>query len=464
MHKRHKIIVNFLRLSFVSLFFLLTSFSLQAQDEKRTVSLQDAINLALKQHRDAVNASLDVENSEYQIMEVRSRALPQVSLNGTLNYSPLLQKSALPNIFGPNPNPDETILVAFGQKWNSTAGVNLTQNIFDKSVFTGLKAARTTREFYQLNKQLTSENIIEAVASAYYQVLVQRHKVGLLDTTIANAEKIQGVMKGLYDNGLAKKIDLDRMEVNISNLISQRQQLMNAVTLLENQLKFLMGEDINTAIIIPEENLDAIVPVAVPLTETAAVDNRTELQLLKKQEQLLVLQKESYKSALYPTLSLSANYSYMGMGNTFPVFKGKDDGVNWFDFSTISLNLRIPLFSGFANKARIQQADISLRKNRADQNYTKLALSLEFENAKTQINNNLITINHQRRNLELAREVFENTHNNYLNGLASLTDLLDAENSLTEANNNYSQALLDYRLAEIRMLKANGRLETLINK
>src|SRR5690606_18896478 len=247
-------------------------------------------------------------------------------------------------------------------------------------------------------------------------------------------------------------------------LISQRQQLMNAVTLLENQLKFLMGEDINTAIIIPEENLDAIVPVAVPLTETAAVDNRTELQLLKKQEQLLVLQKESYKSALYPTLSLSANYSYMGMGNTFPVFKGKDDGVNWFDFSTISLNLRIPLFSGFANKARIQQADISLRKNRADQNYTKHALSLEFENAKTQINNNLITINHQRRNLELAREVFENTHNNYLNGLASLTDLLDAENSLTEANNNYSQALLDYRLAEIRMLKANGRLETLINK
>lgn len=464
MHKRHKIIVNLLRLSFVSLFFLLTSFSLQAQDEKRTVSLQDAINLALKQHRDAVNASLDVENSEYQIMEVRSRALPQVSLNGTLNYSPLLQKSALPNIFGPNPNPDETILVAFGQKWNSTAGVNLTQNIFDKSVFTGLKAARTTREFYQLNKQLTSENIIEAVASAYYQVLVQRHKVGLLDTTIANAEKIQGVMKGLYDNGLAKKIDLDRMEVNISNLISQRQQLMNAVTLLENQLKFLMGEDINTAIIIPEENLDAIVPVAVPLTETAAVDNRTELQLLKKQEQLLVLQKESYKSALYPTLSLSANYSYMGMGNIFPVFKGKDDGVNWFDFSTISLNLRIPLFSGFANKARIQQADISLRKNRADQNYTKHALSLEFENAKTQINNNLITINHQRRNLELAREVFENTHNNYLNGLASLTDLLDAENSLTEANNNYSQALLDYRLAEIRMLKANGRLETLINK
>src|SRR5690606_39768336 len=117
------------------------------------------------------------------------------------------------------------------------------------------------------NKQRTSQNLIGAVASAYYQAPVQRQQVGLPDTTIANAEKIQGVMKGLYDNGLAKKIDLDRMEVNISNLISQRQQLMNAVTLLENQLTFLMGEDINTAIIIPEENLDAIVPVAVPLTE-----------------------------------------------------------------------------------------------------------------------------------------------------------------------------------------------------
>lgn len=455
--------MNFLyKTLFVSLIFFISTFNIQAQDSLRVVSLKDAINQALTEHRDAINSSLDVENSEYQIMEVRSRALPQVSVNGTLNYSPLLQKSALPNIFGPNPNPDETILVAFGQKWNSTAGINLTQNIFDKSVFTGLKAARTTREFYQINKQLTSEQIIESVASAYYQVLVQRQKVGVIDSTINNAGKILSIMKGLYENGLARKIDIDRMEVNIANLNSQRQQLTNAVSLLENQLKFLMGENVSTEFIIPDENFDAIVPKAVAKTETAAIDNRTEMQLLKKQAQLLEFQKESYKSANYPTLSLSGNYSYMGMGNSMPLFKGKDQGVNWFDFSTISLNLRIPIFSGFANKARIQQADISIRKNKADQDYTRQALNLEFENAKTQINNSLITINNQRRNLELAREVYENTHNNYLNGLAGLTDLLDAENSLTEANNNYSQALLDYRLAEISMLKANGNLETLI--
>jgi outer membrane protein TolC len=269
-------------------------------------------------------------------------------------------------------------------------------------------------------------------------------------------------MKGQYENGLARKIDIDRLEVNIANLSSQRQQLLNAVTLLENQLKFLMGEKITTEISIPHENFEAIVPKAVAKTDPAFVENRTELQILKKQEELLHYQKESYKAANYPSLSLSGNYSYMGMGNSFPVFKGADNGVNWFGFSTISLNLRVPIFTGFANKSKIQQADISLRKNIEDQEYTRLALSLEYENAKTQINNNLITINNQRRNLELAKNVFNNTNNNYMNGLATLTDLLDAENSLTEANNNYSQALLDYRLGEIKLLKANGELETII--
>jgi outer membrane protein TolC len=96
----------------------------------------------------------------------------------------LLQKSALPNIFGANPNPEETILVPFGQKWNANAGISLSQNLFDKSVFTGLDAAKATREFYKLSAQLTEEQVIEQVATSYYQVLVQRQQISVIDSTI----------------------------------------------------------------------------------------------------------------------------------------------------------------------------------------------------------------------------------------------------------------------------------------
>lgn len=427
------------------------------------LNLKDALKYALEANQNAKKAKLDVENSEYQIDEVRSQALPQVNGNGGLTYNALLQKSALPNIFGANPNPNETILVAFGQKWNANAGVSFTQNLFNKSVFTGLDAAKAAREFYKISQQLTEEQVLEQVATNYYQVLVQRQQIGVLDSTIKNTQKVQRIIDGQYKNGLAKKIDLDRIAVSISNLESQRQQLINGVALLENQLKFYMGMPINTPIIIPDAEIRSIQPQAVGMNETINVDDRTEVRLLKQQEDLLNYKKESIKAEYYPSLSLSGNYSYQGLGNTVPLFKGQSSGVNWVDASAVSLNLRIPIFNGGATKSRIKQTEVSIKKLNEDIANTTLGLNLAFENAKTQINNSIVTLNAQKKNVQLAQEVFSNTQNNYNNGLATLTDLLNAETSLTEANNNYSSALLNYRVAEIQLIKSQGGLKSLIN-
>ncbi|NTS40397.1 TolC family protein [Flavisolibacter sp. BT320] len=427
------------------------------------LNLKDALKYALEANQNARKAKLDVENSEYQIDEVRSQALPQINGSGGLTYNPLLQKSALPNIFGANPNPNETILLAFGQKWNANAGLSLTQNLFNKSVFTGLDAAKAAREFYRISQQLTEEQVLEQVATNYYQVLVQRQQVGVLDSTIRNSQRVQRILEGQFNAGLAKKIDVDRIAVNINNLQSQRQQLLNGVALLENQLKFYMGMPINTPIIIPEAEIRSIQPQAVGMDATIAADNRTEVRLLRKQEDLLNYQKESIKAEYYPSLSLGSNYSYQGIGNSMPIGKGQAKGVNWFDVASVSLNLRIPIFNGGATKSRIKQTEVSIKKVEEDIANTKLGLDLAFENAKTQINNSIITLNAQRKNVQLAQDVFSNTQNNYNNGLASLTDLLNAETSLTEANNNYSSALLNYRVAEIQLIKSQGALKSLIN-
>lgn len=428
-----------------------------------TLGLKEALNYALQANQNARKARLDVENSQYKINEVRSQTLPQVNGSASLTHNPLLQMSALPNIFGPNPNPNETILVAFGQKWNANTGVSLTQNLFNKSIFTGLSAARSTEEFYKLYAELSEEQVIEQVATTYYNVLVQRQKLGVLDSTLKNTRKVQSILQGQYKNGLAKKVDVDRIAVSISNLESQRQQLINGVSLLENQLKYYMGMPIQSAIAIPDMDLDAIQPQAVATGTPLNAEERTEVRVLRSQEDLLRLQKEAYKSEYYPSLSLSGNYAYQGTGQKVPVFKGQSQGVNWFDAAAVSLNLRIPIFNGGATKARISQADISIKKVNEDIAQTELALNLAAENAKTQINNSIVTLNAQKKNVELAQEVYSNTQNNYNNGLASLTDLLSAENSLTEAQNNYSSALLNYKVAEIQLVKSQGGLKTLLN-
>lgn len=436
---------------------LFLAFSASAQEAK-TLTLKDALTYALENKADAKKAKLAVENSEYQIKEVRSRALPQISANGNVTYNPILQLNALPgDFFGA---PGTTILAPLGQKWTSTAGVSLTQTIFDQSVFTGLKAAKTTREFYQINEQLTEEQVIERVANNYYQVYVQRQNLNVLDSNYVNTEKVRNIIKGQFDNGLAKKIDLDRIVVKLSNINTMRQQALNAVQLQENALKFYMGMPIETKITIPQTEFE-VTPSA--LTEKPNTSMLTQYKLLETQERLLTYQKKSIIAEYYPTLSINGNYNYIGQGPELPLGGKPADGIYWSDFSSIGLNLKVPIFTGFATKARVQKADIELRTLKEDMIDTKLSLDLAYENSRTQIDNSIITIKNQKENVQLADEVLDNTRNNYVQGLASLTDLLDAENALTEAQNNYTTALLDYRLAEIQLVKSQGALKTLLN-
>ena len=445
----------------IMVFAAVLLFSTSKAQEPVSLTLKNALEYALEASQNARKAKLDVENSQYKIDEVKARALPQVNGSGSLTYNPILQQSALPgDFFG---QPGSTVLVAFGQKWNANAGVSVNQAIFDNAVFTGLKAAKTTAEFYRLNSQLTEEQIIEQVATGYYRVLVQRQQVGVTDSTIKNTQKVQAALQSLHENGLAKKIDVDRIAVSLSNLKSRRQQLINGVQMLENQLKFYMGMPIETAITIPDVQLSEIKPQAIPKDDKIDVSNRTELAVLKSQEKLLQYQRQATRSEFLPTLSLSGAYSYQGMSNGFPVFKGESSGANWFDVASVGVNLRVPIFNGNATKARIRQADVQIRKLNEDISQTKLSLSLAYENARTQINNSIITLNSQRGNVRLAEQVYFNTQSNYNNGLATLTDLLNAENSLTEAQTNYSSALLDYRVAEIQVVKAQGSLKSLLN-
>ena len=431
--------------------------SVSAQ-EVAQLSLKEAITFALENKSEAKKAKLDIENSEYKIQEVRSRALPQISANGSLNYNPILQTTVIDGEnFGA---PGTTIQAAFGQKWNSVAGISVSQALFDQSVFTGLKAARTTREFYQINADLTEEQVIERVANAYYQVYVQQQKLEVVENNLKNANKVKDIIKGQYDNGLARKIDLDRISVRVNNINSIKQQLINAISLQENALKFYMGMPVQNKIVIPKTAFEV---TPQDLNKTADVTNRTEYILLKKQEQLLNYQKKAYQASYYPTLSLSGSYNYIGQGPEMPLFAKPIDGVYWSDFASIGLSLRVPIFTGFGTKARVKQANTAIKSLQVDIDNTKLALDMAFENSKKQIENSLITIENQKDNVKLAQEVFANTNNNYTQGLASLTDLLDAENALVEAQNNYTTAILEYKLAEIQVIKSKGELKNLLN-
>ena len=425
--------------------------------QQKELTLKNAIHYALEHKADAEKARLDVKKSEYQIQEVRANALPNLAASGGMVYNPKLQATYIDgNAFGiPGGDP---LKMEMGQKWSANAEAKLTQMLFSQAVFMGLKAARTTREFYLLNQQLTENEIIEKVAKAYYQVYQTRQMLQNIEANLALTEKTAGVVKGLNEAGLAKKIDLDRTTVALNNLKSARQQALNGLQLSENALKYMIGKPMNEQIILPKEGFEANYDLAFA---KGSSNNRIELQVLEKQKQLLDINVKVKCAALYPSLMLQATYGYLSMGPKMPIVYGKKDKVYGADYSSIILGVSVPIFSGFGTTAKIRQAQIESQALEATLKDTHLAMDLAYENAHSQLNNNLLTIDSQKENVKLAEEVLLNTQNNYQQGLASLTDLLDAERSLSDAKNNYTNALLDYKLAEIELLKSQGKLDTI---
>ncbi|SQA77179.1 Outer membrane protein oprM precursor [Capnocytophaga ochracea] len=429
--------------------------------QQKELTLKDAIRYALENKADAEKARLEVTKSEYKIQEVRANALPNISASGGMVYNPKLQATYIDASTFPFPGmsaSNEPIKMEMGQKWSANAEAKLTQVLFNQTVFMGLKAAHTTREFYMLNQQLTENEIIEKVAQAYYQVYQTRQTLENIESNLALTEKTANVVKGLNQSGLSKKIDVDRTTVAVNNLKSARQQALNGVQLSENALKYMIGMPMNEVITLPKEGFEANYDLAF---EKGNSNTRIELQVLEKQKQLLDLNTKVQRAALYPSLALQATYGYLSMGPKTPIIYGKKDKVYGADYSAITLGLKIPIFSGFGTRAKIRQAQIESQALEATLKDTRLAMDLAYENAHSRLTNNLLTIDSQKENVKLAEEVLLNTQNNYQQGLASLTDLLEAERSLSDAKNNYTNALLDYKLAEIQLLKSQGKLETM---
>ncbi len=447
----------------VSLLFLSVAGVYNVNAQTKQLSLKDCLQYALTNNQRIAISRYEEGIGKLKTAEVRAQALPQVSANGNLTDNLKKQVLVLPGEL--TGQPGKTSLIEAGTTWSASATAELNQQLFNQSVFTGLKAAKSGEEYYSMQTQQTKENVIYEVSQLYYQLLVEKEKMNVLESNIDKLTKLVTTTKSQFDNGLAKKIDLDRIKVNLVNYQTQKSQLQNQLKVDENKLKLRMGMPVETEISLPSLALSDIERKTSGMADFGNFDiaNRTEYKLLRKTEELQQFQKKAYLAEYFPTLSFNGRYSYNGMSNKFDLFGGSGTTANWYSMASIGLTLKVPIFDGFARRSRVNQANITLQKISKQLEENKLNLSTAYENARLQLLNNLSTIKTQKENVGLADEVYGSTQNNYNLGLASLTDLLNAETSLAEAQNSYNEALLQYKLAELELIKSNGNLPSLLN-
>jgi len=416
-------------------------------------SVRQAVDYATKNNVEVKNALLNVRIQEQTNRELTSAALPQISGTGSFVYNMKLPVSLVPaEFFGGQPG--EFQKIAFGLKYNATAGVQLNQLLFDGQVFVGLQARETVLKFQQKNVEVTEEMIRTNIYKIYYQLVASKQTIELLDANIERSEKLLKDTRVIHENGFAEKLDVDKVSVALTNLQTEKIKALNQIENGYMGLKLLMGMPANEGLVLTDTlsydqiKNDLLVPEGFNYAE------RKEYQYAELGVKLNEFNIRRYKLSRYPTLSLNGYYNKNAQRNEFNFF----DNGDWYNISAVTLNLNIPIFTGFSAKAKIQKAKFEWEQSINQREYLKISIDNDIQVAKNNYRTAISTMDFQKKNMELAESVYQQTKKKYEAGIGSQTEINTAQADLKTAQTNYITSLYDAIIAKVDFLKATGRL------
>ncbi|MDB5013840.1 MAG: transporter [Daejeonella sp.] len=416
-------------------------------------NLQQCLEYAYANNDSLKNARLDIESANYRVKETIGRGLPQVDGSAAFQDFLKVPTTLLPGEFFNQPG--TFVPVKFGVKYQSSAGISVSQLIFDGSYLVGLKASKTYKELSQKSFTMTKIETEIKVTKAYYQVLVNSEQLRLIDANFEQLKKQLNETKELNKQGFVEKVDLDRVRVLYNNLGTQRENIIRILALGVQLLKFQMGMSITDNLIILEKisniNLDVNQQIAI---DSTAYKKRIEYSLLQTSTDLNKLNVKRLKSLYLPSLSAFGSSTY-----NFQADKFGDLYDRKFPTSVIGLNLKVPVFSGFQRQNQIRQAQIEVLKSENINNNVKNGLLLQQESSRIMFTNGLESLKNQKENMGLAQEVLRVSRIKYEQGVGSSIEVTQAQTALEQAENNYIQALYNALISKVDLDQAYGLIQ-----
>ena len=444
---RKKILVVSLMLS------LITFAGIATAQTKNEFSIAQCVEFANKNNLQVKNSLLTIKSQEAINKEVTASALPTVTATvGGVNYLEL-PVSLLPGeIFGGTAG--SFIPVRFGTKFNANASIQLQQLLFDGQVFVALQARRATIELQQKSAEVTEEMIKTNIHKIYYQLVVSKTQIALLDANIERLQKLEHDSKELYKNGFVEKLDLDKIAVQIANLQTEKLKASNGIELGYIGLKTLMGMPVKDTLVLTDKISEDQITTDVANNQDYAYTDRKEFQAVSLGKKLNEYNIKRYQLSYLPTIAMSGAFTKNAQRNQFNFFKGGD----WFTTSFVGLNISAPIFDGFARKARITKAKIDLQQTENQLQNLRLTIDAEVTQAKMNFATAISTLSYQKKNMQLAESVYAQTKKKYEIGTGSNMEITAAQTDLVTAQSNYIGAMYSAIIARVDYLKATGKL------
>lgn len=423
----------------------------KAQD---VLTLEECLRLGIENNLSLESSRNEIRKGEHTLSENRAKLLPQINAVAGFNdnFNPPVSVTD-GSAYGNPYNVTKTL------QYNASAGIQLQMPLYNQTVYTAVDIARTMNELNRLSYEKAREDLILQISKMYYLSQNTAEQIALIKENISRLNELSSITQAFYDNGMAMEVDVKRVNINLEN---QRVQYDNAQSMLTQQLNLL-----KYVIDYPADKEIALTPVDTENTTSVSLtgldNNQYELQLLQSKQKLAEQQRKMIGQGYIPSLSLTGSWMYSAYTDKAKNWFHSGPSNHWYNSSGIGLTLRIPIFDGLDKRAKMKKAKIGVENAKLSYENALKNMQTQYLNATNELMNSQRNFRKQKDNYLLAEDVYQVTTDRYREGIASMTEVLQDEMRMSEAQNNYINAHYNYQVTNLSLLKLTGQLETLFN-
>ena len=435
------------------LFTIAVACALVPSKAQETLTLGQCISMGIENNLQLKTARNEAAKGRHTVTENRAKLLPQINAVAQMadNFNPPVSVTD-GSAYGKKYNVTKTL------QYNASAGLQLQMPLYNQTLLTALEITKLGERLNRLSYDKARNDLIGRIAQMYYLAQSTAEQIAIVKANIDRLEELKAITEAFFDNGMAMAVDLKRVDVNLENLRVQRD---NAEAMLAQQMNML-----KYVIDYPADKDIALTPVNPDAVETARLDGLCEqlpeLQLLQGQGEMAGRQLDMARQGYLPSLALTGNLTYSAFTDKLHNWFHSGPSNHWYNSSGISVTLRVPVFDGLERRSKIRKAKLDAENARLAYEDALKGLRTQYANAVDELTNSRRNFAKQRDNYRLAEDVYAVTAERYREGIASMTEVLQDEMAMSEAQNNYLTAHYDYRLTNLSLLKLTGRLDSLI--
>lgn len=413
----------------------------QAQEEKSSFSLDEAIAYALDHNYSVINANRDIVDAQKQKWETIATGLPQITGNVSYQNQLIQPVAQIPaEFFGGEPGTFQEVV--FGQPQSANATATLRQQIFDGSYIVGVQATKAFLNYSQNNKEKTDLEVRKAIVEAYGNVLLAKESVGILEKNKETLEKNLFETKKVFENGLGDEESVDQLQITLSSVQNQLKNAQRLEKITLQMLNLMMGISIENNTILTE-NLDQLTQTKIDpglLESELVMENNVDFKLVKNLNEQRYFELKLAKSRALPSLNAFVNYGANSFSDSFNFLSS---GQQWFEQSILGVDLSIPIFSSLGRSASTQRAKIAYEKAKTQMTEAQEQIRLQLESAKSDYTLSIEEYETSKQNLRLAERIENKNQIKYTEGLATSFELRQAQTQLYGTQQEYLQSMVD---------------------